>query len=197
MSARLSSDFLCETVTGVPQRYDACVRDLGVEIRSAISTDADRIHEVSVASCRAAYEPILSDHTFLDAVDDPARVAPLRQRLASDGSFVYLVAETESVIGYCHAPYGDDTPDRLDDGVAYLRSLYVHPDRWYDGVGTQLLQATLARLPTETSVVRLDVLADNERAVRFYESRGFERVGAGTFEIADASYETSVYERSL
>lgn len=51
-------------------------------------------------------------------------------------------------------------------------SYYLAPSVWGQGVGDRLMHAGLAHLPQP--VVRLWVLRDNLRAVRFYERHGFE-----------------------
>ncbi len=172
-----------------------------MQVRSAAPADAAAIHRVSVASCRAAYEDVLDDQTFLEVVNDPSRVDTLADRLESvataDG-VVYLVAEREgALVGFVQCLHGDDRPDHVPEGEAYLKSLYVHPDSWGEGVGTRLLRAVIERLPPDRSGLRLAVLTVNERGKRFYESRGFERVDEGTFETGGVSYDTDVYARAL
>lgn len=116
-------------------------------IRSAEPTDAERIHEVSVASCRAAYEDVLEDDAFLEMVDDDSLVEPLRAKLAeaaADESLIYLVAQQDSsIVGFLQLLHHDRLPDHVDNDDAYLKSLYVHPTAWNEGIGTTLLEEGL------------------------------------------------------
>ncbi len=180
-----------------------------VSIRPAVPADAPAIHDVSVASCRAAYADVLDDHTFLEVVEDPSRVSSLRERLAdanTGSGLIYLVAEreesgtgldTDGVVGFVQLLYGETTPEHVDDDDAFLRSLYVHPDRWGDGIGTALLTAARDRLPQATERITLGVLEANEIGRRFYEARGYEPVTERHFEIGDARYPTVVYAKSV
>lgn len=93
--------------------------------------------------------------------------------------------------------YGTYRPDHVDTGTAYLRSLYVHPDSWGAGIGSELLHDGLAQLPEELSRVRLGVLEGNQIGKRFYGKHGFERVDTGTFAIGGVTYETEVYAKEL
>ncbi|HVV77368.1 MAG TPA: GNAT family N-acetyltransferase [Mycobacteriales bacterium] len=75
----------------------------------------------------------------------------------------------------------------LLDGVAVgvvgvaanrLEALFVVPDRWGQGVASQLHDHALARMTADGhEQARLEVLADNLRARRFYEQRGWELSG--------------------
>ena len=120
-------------------------------IRSAEPTDAERIHQVTVASCRAAYEDVLEDYAFLKMVDDESLVEPLRTKLAetaADESLIYLVAQQDSsIVGFLQLLHHDRLPDHIDNDDAYLKSLYVHPTAWNEGIGTALLEERTRSTP--------------------------------------------------
>jgi ribosomal protein S18 acetylase RimI-like enzyme len=172
-----------------------------MDVRPASPADAEAVHRTFVAACRAAYGDALEDDAFVETVDDPSRVAPLRERLAeaeSSESWLYLVAEDENdLVGFVQLRYGEYRPEHVEPGEAYLQSLYVHPDRWNEGVGSALLAASLDALSNRVGRVRLGVLSANETGKRFYERRGFERVGTGTVEVGGVAYDTDVYAREL
>jgi ribosomal protein S18 acetylase RimI-like enzyme len=171
-----------------------------VRIRAAVPADVEAIHHVSVASCRAAYEDVLDDDAFLRRVDDPSRVDALRARLddaGSDGSLVYLVAVDERVVGFLQLVSGSRRPEHVAEDAAYLKSLYVHPDRWRDGIGSRLLDAGLARAPDGLDRVLVGVLAANHVGRELYERRDFERIGTGTFDVGAVTYDTVVYATEL
>lgn len=92
---------------------------------------------------------------------------------------------------------GERAPDRTAPDEAFLKSLYVRPDRWGEGVGSALLSAGIDRLPRGVTMVSLAVLSNNRMGIGFYEKRGFERVGTGEYETDGVAYETAVYARSL
>lgn len=170
-------------------------------IRAATPADAPAIHRVSVASCRAEYIDALDDPgPFLARVADPSRIEALRDRLetvAENDKIVYLVADDGAIVGFVQVLAGERTPEGVPLSVAYLKSLYVHPDRWNEGIGSHLLDTALTRLPDTVERVRLGVLAANEAGKRFYERRGFEHVDDGTFKTGGRSYSTEVYARSV
>jgi ribosomal protein S18 acetylase RimI-like enzyme len=102
----------------------------------------------------------------------------------------FLVADDERVVGFVHAsPAG---------GTATLARLYVRPERWREGVGSRLLDAAESRLRDRSVwLVRLLVLASNDRARRFYEAQGYAAVDRTTDEIAGRAYDQQVMEKGL
>lgn len=174
-----------------------------MEIRSADPADSDRIRQVSARSCRVAYEDIIDDETLIETMEDPEFSGSIREWLEEtrdDPTVVYLVAAEPSgggIRGFAQLLAGDRTPERTDPGEAFLKSLYVHPDDWGEGIGSELLDAGIEALPDATTRLSLAVLADNDIGRGFYESRGFEVVGPSEFEIGGVSYDTVIYERSL
>jgi putative acetyltransferase len=64
----------------------------------------------------------------------------------------------------------------INPADGWLDQICVAPDRFGAGFGASLLSAARNVSPR---LVRLDVNADNARAIRFYERDGFSRVGRG------------------
>jgi len=151
------------------------------------------------------------DAAFLVAVDpdDPAGAAPVGDEsgAASDGdgsaSDGVPPAEDESgaadaVVGFAEFVWDDGaTKTFVDPGEAELRAVYVEPSLWGEGVGTRLLERGTDALADGREVLALEAFADNDVGRSFYESRGFERVGESTFEVAGEAYPSVVYEKRL
>lgn len=64
----------------------------------------------------------------------------------------------------------------IDPRTGWLDQICVSPARRGEGCGEALMAAARAISP---GVVRLDVNADNRRAIRFYERGGFVQTGRG------------------
>ncbi|WP_158056598.1 GNAT family N-acetyltransferase [Halorussus halophilus] len=178
-----------------------------MQIRDATPDDADAIQHVAVRSCRAAYADLVDDPALMDAVEDERFADDLRTWLAGlDDTVAYLVAlhgdddpdHDASVVGFAQFLWDDPTLESyVEPGDALLQSLYVDPDHWAEGVGTELLDAGLDRLPASVETVKLGVLSNNERAKRFYANRGFETVGESVFEVAETRYPIDVCARRV
>jgi ribosomal protein S18 acetylase RimI-like enzyme len=94
-------------------------------------------------------------------------VSHFARRLGRMPGHAALVARLDGrMVGY--ATYSEDP-----DGAAVLWMLYVDPERQGSGVGTQLLQAIVARCP-RAKTLRLEVLQKNDKAIAWYQRHGFE-----------------------
>ena len=77
----------------------------------------------------------------------------------------------------------------IDPKTGWLDQIAVKPNAFGAGVGRELLNAAKRAAPEK---IRLDVNADNFRALRFYKREGFARVGAGVNKLSGR--ETAVLE---
>lgn len=170
-----------------------------MDIRPARPPDANDISRVQAEASEAAYSEMLADehlHECFLNVDTDALEGRL-EWIGSDDDVVYLVAEQEStILGFAQFVCGDHAPERLGPAVAFLRSLYVRPANWREGVGTKLLSEGASRLPERIDRIELAVFAQNDVGREFYEKQGFEQTGEGSFGIDGTSYDTTIYARS-
>jgi ribosomal protein S18 acetylase RimI-like enzyme len=151
-----------------------------MEVRPTRDGDVPAVQRVAGAAWHAAHADIAGADVVEEFLEEYYTLARLRSDV-SDGSRLFLVAddpgdgERTGVVGFALALPAEDDP-----GVYALGRIYVHPDRWAEGIGSRLLD----RVETEVSErgasrLRLGVMAENRRAVEFYEARGFERVEEG------------------
>jgi len=74
--------------------------------------------------------------------------------------------------------YGTEPAGSVSVGDGYLRTLYVLPPHWGEGVGSALHDHALERLRAlGTSKARLWTLEENAAGRRFYERRGWTLTG--------------------
>jgi ribosomal protein S18 acetylase RimI-like enzyme len=156
---------------------------MAVEIRPAKSADLPAVQAVAREAWYAAHEPIIGEETVEQFLAEYYDRASLEGRL--DPETVFLVAVDETVVGFAVAGSTDDP------ATFVLGRIYVSPDRWGEGIGKRLLQEIESRASERGGErVRLGVMAENDRAVAFYEAAGYERVG----ERDDERIGTTAYE---
>lgn len=155
-------------------------------VRWAVPDDADALADVHIASWQAAYSGIFSDD-YLSGLDLEARRTWWRNQL--EGGARVPVVGTRAA-GFCFVGDADD------EGWGEVYAIYVHPDRWREGLGQLLLGAGMSQL-REIGHQRalLWVLEHNHPARRFYESQGW-RVGKpirveeiGGMQVTEVRYE--------
>ena len=150
-----------------------------VELRDATEADAHAIADVLVQSWRAAYRGLLPDDVLAGlSVAERAQfwsgaltARPPRTRM--------IVATTAGdVVGFAAAGPPLVDADRSDPTLGDLYALYLAPDVWRRGIGTQLHAAALDRLRScGFTHAGLWVLHTNERALRFYGHHGWVDTG--------------------
>ena len=148
--------------------------DSAVEVRQATSGDTQAIAEISVRSWQVGYAGQVPQ-AYLDGLDVSRRGQAIQAMLArsSGPSPGFFVAENASgrLLGFANVRPSEEN---LGSGEGELQTLYVHPDDWRHGVGSELMRACLHLLRSEGKVEAvLWVLDRNDRARRFYENRGW------------------------
>ncbi|MDJ0663064.1 MAG: GNAT family N-acetyltransferase [Acidimicrobiia bacterium] len=138
-------------------------------IREATAADVPHVARVQLRSALAGFA-----HIFPESIPKPteAGLEPEWAALvASEDTSVVLAEDHGDVVGV--VAYGPDPlPRRGTDSV--LRKLYVVPEQFGNGIGTQLYERAITDLAgAGYTRVRLWVLEQNLTARRMYERRGW------------------------
>lgn len=146
-----------------------------VTVRPPIDADADGMGSVHVRAWQSAYVGLMPAE-YLSSLSVTDRATMWRRTLAQpsrSGTSRFVAVEPNgTVVGF--AAVG---PEAGDEGAS-LGELYVmnvDPDMWGTGAGSALHRSALAALNDagfEGAI--LWVHPDNDRARRFYESRGWQ-----------------------
>jgi GNAT superfamily N-acetyltransferase len=124
---------------------------------------------------------------------DPERWHALR----ADPAVTMLLAEEEGeLLGFTAC--GESRDPDAGETTGEVRTLFVAAGGWGRGVGTALVAAALDDLRVRgLSEVTVWSFADNERANRFYEARGFSPDGTERTEDVWAGIREVRYRRGL
>lgn len=142
------------------------------EVRRAEERDLPGVASVHTVGWQVAYRGIVPDEV-LDGLDVGQRLKGLRTFLESNPEFELLVAcENEGVLGF--VGFGPARDDDVDAQTGEVYSIYVHPDRWSEGIGRALLSSSCDALASSGFAdAVLWLLEDNMRTCRFYEKAGW------------------------
>ena len=168
-----------------------------INVRPAAVEDALRIAEVHVSAWRAAYRGIVPSE-YLDALSVTARETMWRRCLANGNPELCVAEATDGLVGWI--AFGTSRDVDAPDGTGELEAIYVLPSYWSTGVGQALWKAAQKRLAQRGfRRVTVWVLADNERAIRFYRAAGFQASSAParSIEIGQRPLPEVRYEVSL
>ncbi len=177
-----------------------------VEVRPATPGDAAGVRRVATAAYRETYVDLVGQdgvETLLSTWYDPD---DLRERFGSappvdteNGHARTFVAvdDRDRVVGYAGAAVpGSDAETPTLGG---LPTLYVHPDRWGEGLGTRLFDRARSYLAEHgVERMRIRVFADNDVGRGFYEDRA-DLIEECTDELGplDETVTTAVYETQV
>ena len=171
---------------GVAGQHDgraalAPVRAFGtvVELRDAMPADAHAIATVQVQSWRAAYRGLLPDDV-LAGLSVPDREQFWSDTLTARPPRTCTVVATiaGAIVGFAATGPPLVLADRGDSTLGDLYTLYLDPEVWRRGIGTQLHAAAMDRLwSCGFTHAGLWVLDTNERALRFYYRHGWTDTG--------------------
>ncbi len=142
-------------------------------IRTAIQSDAECISVIHVRAWQAAYRGLLPTDS-LDAMT-PEQSRPMWERVLEkpSGTRQVLVGEREGTLAGFSAFGRVHDPDASDDTFE-LFALYVAPDAQGSGIGTTLIETSLAAMrDAGARSAVLWVLEGNERAQQFYLRSGW------------------------
>ena len=162
-----------------------------IQIDAATVQDVPAIQRVADWSFHAAYDDLL-DSTLIEAMLAEWYAPERLREQITDPESVFLVARRGGrARGFVDVePY--ESPDTY-----FLSRLYVEPSLWGSGIGTALLEAARQRFDPERNRLELTVLDGNERAIAFYEGRGFEYVRSETTTLGPVEFEEHVYSKPL
>ncbi|WP_137288004.1 GNAT family N-acetyltransferase [Natronorubrum halophilum] len=173
---------------------------MDLTIRRATVDDCAAIQRVIADSWRESYRGLLEVST-VERTTDPAGFYPakrFRQKL-DDSDLRFLVAlvggDVAGVVNVCWG--SENTHEFVTADGCEIRSLYLAPPLWREGIGTALVEAGRDAFPPGTEESFAEVFSANERGRAFYESVGFHRFDGRTISLYGESLETDLYRRPI
>lgn len=120
-----------------------------------------------------------------DVIAEIARPDAIRARIGGPERRMFVAYRGETVVGFAATRARDDTEIELA-GIVVLQSMVG------TGIGTPLVEiAVRTSRDLGYSKMTVSTEVDNERALAFYEARGFHRTGESTAEVEGAEYAVS------
>lgn len=158
-----------------------------ISIRQATPDDISAIAGIHVTSKRAAYAGIVAAD-FLASKTQKEYEGKWQGWLGEDGIMVSIISDTDKPCGFIS--YGRmQTPPPGTSKIrpqytAEIFAIHIHPDYWRKGLGSKLLRHAVQILRDDKhQSLCLWVLAQNERAIKFYDTLGGKRLGKRNVEV--------------
>jgi len=154
-----------------------------IHIRLATPADAPDMAEIHMRSWETAYRDIIPAEYIKEK--NATRPALWESLITEENTRHHIILINGQAVGFlCVGPPQDED---LDKSFYDLQGLYLHPDYYRQGIGTQAMAFAYekARASAKTNMI-VWVLAENANAIQFYEACGFA---------ADGTQQTREYGR--
>ena len=143
---------------------------MNITILLAKPADAYDMAEVHSRSYEAAYKNILPME-FIKA-KNAARLDLYQRIITNENNSQYVIQADGKTVGIM----GIDSPkdDDADDSYYELGTIYLHPDYFHKGIGTQVVNfAFVQAQKLGKKFMNVWVFAENANSIKFYEKCGF------------------------
>ncbi|MDL2289405.1 GNAT family N-acetyltransferase [Clostridia bacterium OttesenSCG-928-F22] len=162
-----------------------------LQVRAAVYKDIDAISEVLATSWKSAYRGIVNDD-YLDRLKNSHWIDFLSAGLNDGNIFVRVLEDDQHIAGVAIL-----SPEKMN--IVNLVSFYLLPDKIGRGFGHAFYESIQAELIGKGfSKCMLDVLENNERAIRFYEAHGFVKTNKTIMAtLGNCEYPCNVYEKQF
>ena len=143
----------------------------GVSIRQAVPDDAPTLAQLHMDCWDDAYTGLMPQPILDERRANVDKRATRWREILEEHDRTLVAEDSDSLIGFAGAGPGRDN-DLAGDIDLELQALYVRAVWWGRGLGYALLEESVG-----DRAAYLWVLANNERAIGFYERQGFRRDG--------------------
>jgi ribosomal protein S18 acetylase RimI-like enzyme len=184
------------TAIKAAKRYDSSVQPGGIKIIRADITNAAIVATIGKKSFRHAFENLFASKEemteYLEFTYDPVKLA---KSIRKENN-VYLLAFLDGKpVGFAKLKK-HSLNDLITSPVQMeLQKIYVLAEYHGRGVGSALMNEVNAVVREEgPDSIWLDTYISNEKAIHFYESYGFSKIGRYYFTIGSQTFEYYVME---
>lgn len=140
-------------------------------IRSATEADLEKVRGLLIETWQQTYTPFHGPAKVDAMITAWHSIPMLRARLSRQNTEFLVADDGRQIAGMAYAALS-----RQSEKIIHLHQLYVHPLWQRQGIGSDLFAEIETCFP-DADVMRLEVTAENDRAVDFYEAHGFSKAG--------------------
>lgn len=158
---------------------------MATDIRRAGHEDAAMLALLGRLTFAETFGHLFRDHTsdlsaYLDATFDVAKIAA--SVLKPENTY-WLAIRRGLPIGYAKLKQPSPPPGQVLPDAAQVQKIYLLHAFRGAGTGGDLLAPVMEAVAARSALVWLDVLRENEPAIRFYQRHGFAAIGEDTYTI--------------
>jgi ribosomal protein S18 acetylase RimI-like enzyme len=164
---------------------------MDLQIRRADKRDAATVALIGRVTFRETFGHLFENHAgdLRAYLDRTFNVAKIECSLLQARNSYWLALVDGLPVGYAKLKYPSPALRLGADLAAQLQKIYLLKEFAGQGIGDPLLETVLAHASMlNPECVWLDVLKQNERAIRFYQKRGFVAAGDDNYTIGAQTF---------
>lgn len=155
-----------------------------VYLRRAGMKDAPTLSKIGDSFYRAHFRQWWISESEMGEFLASEYALPAVEKSLADPGVYWLLAQTDSPVGFAKITWDSAIVDTGIAGVL-LNKLYLSPDATGKHYGKQIFDKVIKLAQTRgESFLWLEVLAQNERAIKFYDRQGLQHIKDEIFESA-------------
>lgn len=167
-------------------------------IRPATSSDVEIIADLSARTFVSTYNSMLPEEALGDFVASAFSQNKIREEIDIPGSHFLLAYEAETPVGYAFLREAGPPIGVIGAKPVELARIYFEEQVTGKGYGSMLMTACTERaIQAGYDVLWLGVWERNERAIRFYEKKGFVQAGSLPFVFGNELHTDLAMVRSI
>lgn len=85
----------------------------------------------------------------------------------------------------------------VDEDEAQLRAVYLHPNYWGHGIGTEMFEKGLEEIPKSIKVLKVESLEENDIGRGFYRKLGFEKMRESKVDLFGDEYNSIIQRKDI
>jgi ribosomal protein S18 acetylase RimI-like enzyme len=164
-----------------------------IEFRTAAPEDVESVQRVARASWHAVHDDILGTNAVEELLDRWYDRDRLEASIDHEDALMFLAIDDSEVVGFAQGGPTEEGP-----ADATVGAIYILPEYWGEGVGTELLDRLFDGFRANgLDSVWLAVMADNNVGRSFYEKYGFETHQERTVELVGQEVDDMILVRDL
>lgn len=156
------------------------------------------LRAICIKTFSETYEKLNTPENFRLYIEENFSEERLRKDLNDPQTFTYLLESNGLIEGYLKLNLGSSQTEKVEGNVLELERIYVSKDLHGKGLGKALLEFSINQgKRMKRDFLWLGVWEKNERALQFYESKGFIKFGTHIFRLGDDDQNDHLYRLKL
>lgn len=159
---------------------------MAISIKTCTAEDAQALQAISVETFSETFKDQNSPEQLNAYLEKAFNLNQLKKELADSSSQFFFVYVDQEIAGYLKVNTDDAQSEAMGDDSLEIERIYVKNSFQKLGLGNQLLGKALEiAKEQEKKRVWLGVWEKNEKAIAFYQKKGFIQTGAHSFYMGD------------